>query len=492
MFMVRVRVPGGISTADQWLEMDKLADKFGNGTLKITTRQAYQFHGILKRNLKQHIRHINEALLDTIAACGDVNRNVMCSPNPNQSRIQPEVDALARKVSQHLTPSTRAYHEIWLEDKLVAGGPPVSGEEPIYGKLYLPRKFKIAFTIPPFNDTDVFTNDVGLIAIEEKGILAGFNIAIGGGMGNTIGDHDTYPKLGEVLGFCTPEQVIEVIEQIVTIQRDFGNRENRKTARLKYTVDRLGLDWFKKEIESRSGINFEKERSYVFLNNSDKFGWTEDVNGNWFYTLFVENGRVRDQEDKQMKKCLAEIARLQISDFRLTGNQNLIFGNISPQNKESLQLVLDRYGISNKNASPIRLSSLACVAMDTCPLANAEAETYLPSLIDKIDELTRKYGISQQEISIRMTGCPNGCSRPYNAEIAFVGRAPGIYNMYLGGNQEGSRLNRLYKEMLKEEDILAELGSLFGDYSSNNVNNLDFGDFLWENAYVSQDIPLTL
>jgi sulfite reductase (NADPH) hemoprotein beta-component len=286
--------------------------------------------------------------------------------------------------------------------------------------------------------------------------------------------------------------VIAVIEHIVVIQRDFGNRENRKTARLKYTVDRQGLDWFKKEIESRSGITFEKERPYEFIHNSDKFGWTEDVDGNWFYTLFVENGRVKDQEDKQMKKCLAEIARLQISDFRLTGNQNLIFGNVSIKNKPILQSVLDRYNTGNKNISPLRLNSLACVAMNTCPLAFAEAETYLPKLIDRIDELTKDHGISQEAISIRMTGCPNGCARPYNAEIAFVGRAPGIYNMYLGGNRDGSRLNRLYKEMLKEEDILKELGIIFADFATHNNQQLGFGDFVWENAYVTRDIPLTL
>ena len=492
MFMVRVRVPGGISSANQWIEMDRLADQYGNNTLKITTRQAYQFHGILKRDLKKHIRKINEALLDTVAACGDVNRNVMCSPNPNQARSHTEVDALARQVSQFLTPSTRAYHEIWLEDKLIAGGPPHLREEPIYGKLYLPRKFKIAFALPPFNDTDIFTNDVGLIAIEERGVLTGFNVAIGGGMGNTFGDIDTYPKLGEILGFCTPEQVVAVIENVVKIQRDFGNRENRKIARLKYTVDRLGLDWFRKEIESRSGITFEKQRSYEFVHNGDQYGWNEDVNGNWYYTLFVENGRVLDKDKLQMKKCLAEIARLQVSDFRLTGNQNLIFGNVTTKNKQSLQSVLDRYGISNENITALRLNSLACVAMNTCPLAFSEAETYLPKLIDRIDELTNQHGISKEAISIRMTGCPNCCARPYNAEIAFVGRAPGVYNLYLGGNRDGSRLNRLYKEMLKEDDILKELGAIFADFAGNNTKQLGFGDFVWEKAYVNRDIPLTL
>ncbi|MEX0983314.1 MAG: NADPH-dependent assimilatory sulfite reductase hemoprotein subunit [Bacteroidales bacterium] len=492
MFMVRVRVPGGIVSSSQWLEMDRLSDLYGNNTLKLTTRQAFQFHGILKRNLKKQIQIINESLLDTIAACGDVNRNVMCSPNPNQSGIHGEVDRIAKEVSKHLTPATKAYHELWLENKLVAGGAVTENEEPLYGKFYLPRKFKIAFAIPPYNDTDIFTNDIGLIAIEKNGRLAGFNIAVGGGLGNTFGEQQTYPRLGDNIGFCEPDQVIHLIEKIVEIQRDHGDRENRKVARMKYTIDRKGLDWFKKEIEQKSGVALKPPRPYEFRHNSDNYRWAEDREGRWHYTVFVENGRVTDTGVVRMKSFLQEAARMDISDFRLTGNQNVILGNILPSDKGKLERLMKKYRVDKTELSGLRLNSLACVALNSCPLAFAEAETYLPSLIDKIDEITRKLGIHQDHITIRMTGCPNGCARPYNAEIAFVGRAPGIYNLYLGGNREGTRLNRLYKEMLKEEEILTELEKILGDYATNNANSHAFGDFVWEKNYVNPDIPLNI
>ncbi len=485
-FMIRVRVPGGISTAQQWLEMDRLADTYANNTIKLTTRQAFQFHGVLKRNLKKHIAEINSSLLDTIAACGDVNRNVMCSPNPELSELHEEVYNFSIKISESLLPKTTAYHEIWLDKYLVAGGDSSKDFEPIYGKTYLPRKFKIAIAVPPDNDTDIFTNDIGLVAISDKNnSLLGFNFIVGGGMGNTLGDSSTFPRLGDEIGFYKIDDVLQVIEEIVKIQRDFGNREERKNARLKYTIASRGIEWFISELNDRTGITAEKSRAYKFTHNSDRYGWVKGVNNLWNYTLFVENGRVKDTKDITMKKALKEIALFHTGDFRLTGNQNLIIGNIEAENKENIEKILTKHKVDVKNNfSPIRLSSLACVALNTCTLAHAQAETYLPTLLDKIEVLLDKYKLSKQAITIRMTGCPNGCARPYNAEIGLVGRAPGIYNLYLGGNFIGTRVNILYKEMLKEDEILSELEALFESYSKNRKENEFFGDYVIRSGYV--------
>ncbi|MEX2371762.1 MAG: NADPH-dependent assimilatory sulfite reductase hemoprotein subunit [Bacteroidales bacterium] len=491
IFMARVRVPGGISTSEQWLAMDRISDEYGNGTVKLTTRQAFQFHGILKANLKDSIKKINDSLLDTISACGDVNRNVMCSPNPLNADIHAEVNDITHQISRHLTPQSPAYHEIWLDKQLVAGGEPAAETEPLYTKHYLPRKFKIALVIPPYNDTDIFTNDIGLIAIEENGKLAGFNIAVGGGMGNTIGDERTYPRLGTIIGFVEPGNITKVVESVVLIQRDFGNREDRKIARLKYTIDNKGIDWFTNALETRSNIKLLPEKPYTFKSNQDVYGWGKDTAGNWHFGLFIENGRIRDTANFRLKTCVRKIAEKAICDFRLSGNQNLILGNVIDQNKPIIDAILSEYEISNDNHSALRKYSLACVALNTCPLAFAEAERYLPGLIDKIDKITLANGIEKDEISLRMTGCTNGCARPYNAEIAFVGRAPGVYNMYLGGNREGSRLNRLYKEMLKEPEILKELEVLFKAYATGRKEQETFGDFTWRKAYVTDQIPIT-
>jgi len=478
-FMVRVRVPGGIASPEQWLEMDRLSGEYANSTLKLTTRQAFQFHGVFKRNLKSHIAEINNALLDTIAACGDVNRNVMCSPNPELSEVHEETYNFSKKISEHLLPNTTAYHEIWLDKNLVAGGEIKEDNEPIYGKTYLPRKFKIAIAVPPYNDTDVYTNDIGLVAISENNKLIGYNIIAGGGMGNTFGDDRTYPRLGNTIGFYKKEDALKIIEEIVKIQRDYGNREDRKIARLKYTIDRKGLDWFKSELIKRTGITPENEKKIKFISNSDIYGWTKGINKKWNYTLFIENGRIKDTEKQPMKKALREIAKIHKGDFRLTANQNLIIGNVSGDSKITIEKILKKHNIDvSNNYSGIRLKSLACVALNTCTLAHAYAETYLPGLIDKIEPLLKKNRLYGQEISIRMTGCPNGCARPYNAEIGFVGKARGIYNMYLGGNKNGTRLNVLYKEMLKEDEILRELDYLFKLYSEKKKENEGFGDFI--------------
>ncbi len=479
-FMVRVRVPGGIATPSQWLEMDRLSDTYANETLKLTTRQTFQFHGILKRNLKKHIAEINNALLDTIAACGDVNRNVMCSPNPEVSELHNEVYEFSRTISEHLLPKTNAYHEIWLDKNLVAGGEQKEDFEPLYGKTYLPRKFKIAISVPPDNDTDVYTNDIGLIAIAGKsGELTGYNVVVGGGMGNTLGDKSTFPRLGDMIGFYKKEDTLAIIEEIVKIQRDFGNRSVRKNARLKYTIATRGIEWFKEELLKRSNISPGPAHPFKFKSNHDRYGWTKRADNKWNFTLFVENGRVKDTEKIKMKTALKEIAKIHLGDFRLTGNQNLVIGSVNEEDKKKIEELLSNHNVDTKNGvSPTRLNSIACVALNTCTLAHAFAETYLPSLIDKIDDLQKKHGISEQSINIRMTGCPNGCARPYNAEIGFVGRAPGTYNLYLGGNPVGDRINVLYKEMLKEGDILNELDILLKKYAEERNDSESFGDFV--------------
>jgi sulfite reductase (NADPH) hemoprotein beta-component len=478
-FMLRVRLPGGVATSDQWLVMDDLAQKYGNGTLKLTTRETFQMHGILKWNMKKTIQEIHSSLLDTIAACGDVNRNVMCTSNPHQSDIHTEVYEWAKKLSDDLLPRTRAYHEIWLDEEKVAGTPEVEEVEQMYGPLYLPRKFKIGIAVPPENDIDVFSQDLGFIAIVEDGKLIGFNVAIGGGMGMSHGDNATYPQLSKVIGFCTPDQIYDVAYQTITIQRDYGNRSVRKNARFKYTVDRLGLDTVKAELENRLGWNLDEAKPYHFDRNGDRYGWVEGIQGKWHFTLFIEGGRVADFEDYKLMTGLREIAKIHTGEFRLTANQNVIISNVSSEEKEKINALIEQYGLTDgKHYSALRRSSIACVALPTCGLAMAEAERYLPTLIDKIDKIVDENGLRDKEITIRMTGCPNGCARHALGEIGFIGKAPGKYNMYLGAAFDGSRLSKMYRENIGEEEILKELGVLLPRYAKERQDGEHFGDFV--------------
>ncbi|MED3729031.1 assimilatory sulfite reductase (NADPH) hemoprotein subunit [Priestia filamentosa] len=478
-FMLRVRTPGGVSTPEQWLVMDDLSEQYGNGTLKLSTRQAFQMHGILKWNMKTTIQKIHASLLDTIAACGDVNRNVMANPNPYQSEVHAEVYEWSKKLSDYLLPRTRAYHEIWLDEEKVAGTPEGEEVEPMYGALYLPRKFKIGITVPPSNDIDVFSQDLGFIAIVEDGELIGFNVAIGGGMGMTHGDKETYPQLAKVIGFCTPDQVLDVAEKVITIQRDYGNRSVRKNARFKYTVDRLGLETVTEELYDRLGFRLQEAKPYHFDHNGDRYGWTQGINGNWHYTLFVEGGRVGDFEDYKMKTGLREIAKIHTGDFRLTGNQNLVIANITEEIKDEVTALMNQYGLTDgSHHTALRRNSLACAALPTCGLAMAEAERYLPKLIDKIEEIVDENGLRNEEINVRMTGCPNSCARPTLGEIAFIGKAPGKYNMYLGAAFDGSRLSKMYRENIGEAEILEELKALLSRYAKEREEGEHFGDFV--------------
>ncbi len=476
-FMIRVRVPGGVCTTEQWLNMDEIATTRANGTIRLTTRQAFQLHGVIKGDLKPAIKGINQALMDTLAACGDVNRNVMCSPMPPVSGVHLEVQMLAESLSEHLTPATGAYHEIWLDGKKLQGTE--AEVEPIYGDNYLPRKFKTAFVVPPQNDVDVYAQDLGFIAITKNGKLRGFNVTVGGGMGMSHGETATYPRLADVMGFCTTERVNAVAEAIVTTQRDFGDRTNRYHARLKYTIDDRGLDWFRNEVERRLGWQLEKSRPFAFIGNGDVYGWQQSDDGLWHYTLFVENGRIQDVGGRQLMTGLRKIAGLHKGDFRLTPNQNLIISNVKEYDKERITGLLRVFRIENsRQASPLRLHSMACVAFPTCGLAMAESERYLPSLIDRIDKLLSAHGLPDEAITIRMTGCPNGCARPYIAEIGLVGKGPGHYNLYLGAGFAGDRLNKLYRENIDEEEILATLDPLFARYVGERKDGERFGDFV--------------
>ncbi|MEB7463180.1 NADPH-dependent assimilatory sulfite reductase hemoprotein subunit [Staphylococcus succinus] len=475
-FMIRVRAPGGASTADQWIAMDDIANTYANETIKLTTRQAFQFHGILKSNLKQTMFDINQSLLDTLAACGDVNRNVMSNPNPYQSEVHAEVNQIASDISRHLSPQTQAYHEIWLDGEKVLDTSET--EEPLYGKTYLPRKFKIGIAVPPSNDIDVYSQDIGLISILKDEKLIGFNITVGGGMGMTHGNTNTYPQVGRLIGYFPKEHVIDVCEKILTIQRDYGNRQERKNARFKYTVDRYGTEWVTNELNKRLGWELEASHPYHFDHNGDRYGWTEG-SGKWHYTLFVQNGRVKDTEDYKLKTALRKIAEIHTGDFRLTPNQNLVIASVDETKKPEIEAIIDEYGLTDgKHYTGLRRNSMACVAFPTCGLAMAESERYLPSLITKIEELLDEAGLNDEEITIRMTGCPNGCARPALAEIAFIGKAPGKYNMYLGASFTGDRLNKIYKENIGEEEILESLRPILLQYAKERNEGEHFGDFV--------------
>lgn len=474
-FMLRARLPGGVCRPEQWLVIDRIGQQLANGTLRLTTRQTFQFHGILKHNLKPTIQEMNRVLLDSIGGCGDVNRNVCCNPNPMVSRLHQDVYGWAKRLSEHLLPRTRAYHELWLDEEKVAAS---EAREPLYGPTYLPRKFKIAIAVPPHNDVDVYANDLGFVAIAEGDRLLGFNVLAGGGMGTTQGDTSTFPRLADVLGFIEPDQTLRVAEAVLTVQRDFGNRRERTQSRLKYTIERLGLKAFRAEVEKRAGVVFGAAHAVHFTDHGDRFGWVSGTDGRWYLTLFIENGRVADGPERQALTGLREIAQVHKGDFRVTASQNLVIAGVPDEEKATIQDLAIEYGLLRLDATPLRRNSMACVALPTCPQAMAEAERYFPQLLDRIDTLTRRHGIGEREIVVRMTGCPNGCARPFLAEIGLIGRAPGKYNLYLGGDGVGTRLNKLYKNNLDESGLLEILDELLRRYATQRLERERFGDFV--------------
>lgn len=479
-FMLRARLPGGVVTPAQWLVFDRIAREHANGTLRITTRQTFQWHGIIKRRLKPTIAAIHEALATTIAACGDVVRNVVSTANPVESAAHAEAYAWATRLSAELAPKTHAYHEIWLDgEKLHGDARPVEEHEPLYGATYLPRKFKIGLAIPPLNDIDVFAQDLGLIAIAEQGVLRGFNIAVGGGMGATHGDATTYPRLASVIGFVTPEQLFGVAEAAIGVQRDWGDRAERKHARLKYTLDRHGLDAFKAELESRLGYALAAPRAYRFEHNGDRYGWVEGSDGRWHLTLHIESGRLADTGERRWLTGLRELAKAHAGDFRLTCNQNVIVANVAAGERERIDAIVREHGLDGyRRQSAIRRHAIACVALPTCGLAMAESERYLPALLPKLEARLDHHGLADAPILLRLSGCPNGCSRPYLGEIALVGRGPGRYDLRLGADFSGQRLNQVYRENVDEAAILAALDPLFARYAAERADGEGFGDFL--------------
>ena len=477
-FMIRLRMPGGLLTSEQWIALNEIAGKDSTDELKITTRQTIQLHGVYKSRLKPTHQIFNKVHLDTIAACGDDNRNVTCSPNPIQSPLHAEIFAYAAQISNLLKPKTRAYYEIWLDEEKILDKK--DEEDPLYRDSYLPRKFKIGICIPPNNDIDVFGNDLAMIAIIENDKLLGFNFAIGGGLAFTFGNPDTYARLATEIGFVPAgEKTFKAIYEIVTVQRDYGDRVDRKQARLKYTIDKMGVDKFKEEVEKRAGFKFEEARAYVFNMREDYYGWQQDHAGKWHYTVFVENGRVLNNEQVAMKTALLKVAENIPVNFRFTANQKVIISDVDPANKEAVNKILEEFKIieHTDGTTLLRKNSMACVALPTCPLALAESQRYLPSLLTKIESLLDKYELSNENIVTRMTGCPNGCGRSSVSEIGFIGSSLGKYNLNLGGDHEGYRLNRLYKESLNEAEILLELDGLFSDFKDQRVNNESFGDY---------------
>jgi sulfite reductase (NADPH) hemoprotein beta-component len=475
-FMVRVRLPGGVCTPAQWLALDRLARENTDGSLRLTTRQTFQFHGIRKHNLKRHIQGLNAAGLDTIAACGDDNRNVICTANPLLSPAHAEVSALARRIGAHLLPRTGAYREILLGEAPPAAEP--VDEEPLYGATYLPRKFKIAIAVPPSNDIDVFAHDLGFIAVVEDSRIVGYNVCVGGGMGMTHNVPATFPRLSDIVGFCAPGDTVAVAEHTMCIQRDYGNRKDRAHARFKYTIEDRGTAWFLDVLKSRLGRPLQAARAVQLDSSTDRYGWAEGYDGRWHYTLFVENGRVKDRPGAALQAGLREIAAVHRGVFALTTNQNIIIAGVPAEQRTAIDALLESHGIANERRSTtLRAHALACVAFPTCGLAMAESERYLPSLLDKLDAIVTAAGLAGEPITIRMSGCPNGCSRPYLAEIALVGKAPGKYDLYLGASANGDRLNGLYLETIGEAEIIAALEALLARYAAERADGERFGDF---------------
>lgn len=476
-FMIRLRIPGGDINAKQWLGLQESCDTKATGVIKITTRQTIQFHGVVKARMKPTMRDFDALGLDAISACGDVNRNVMTGSNPAIAPFHAEVHEYVTKISTHLLPKTRAYQEVWLDGEKLTDDTPVE-EDPLYKDIYLPRKFKIAITTPPHNDVDVFTNDIGLIAVGEGEEFHGFNVSIGGGLGATHGNEKTYPRRGDVIGFIPKDKALDACWQIVAVQRDHGNREDRKLARLKYTLDRMGVDVFKKEVEKRLGYEFEPVRKTpAFTHRGDEFGWVKDHKDQWYYTAFVESGRVIDEHDYNIKSALIEVAEADICGLRFTGNQNVMFTYLEEKNKQQLEDILAKHGITIEAMNPTRREAMACVALPTCPLALAEGQRYLPEFVTKVEALQEKHGILDRPITTRITGCPNGCGRSYAAEIGLVGKNPGKYVLRLGGDYEGERLNEVYLEEADETEILSTLDGLMGKYVTDRNDNETFGDY---------------
>jgi len=472
--MLRCRLPGGIITPTQWLAIDKFAtDKTIYGSIRLTNRQTFQFHGILKKNVKPTHQMLHEVGLDALATANDVNRNVLCTSNPVESELHQEAYEWAKKLSEHLLPQTRAYAEIWWDKEKVA----TTDKEPILGETYLPRKFKTTVVVPPHNDVDLHANDLNFIAIAEQGKLIGFNLLVGGGLSIDHGNKATYARTASEFGFLPVEKILDVAAAVVTTQRDWGNRTDRKNAKTKYTLERVGVETFKAEVEKRAGLTFEPIRPYAFTSRGDRVGWVKGIDEKWHLTLFIENGRLLDYPGRPLKRGIAEIAKIHQGDFRLTANQNLIVAGVPEKQKAQIEAIAREHGLMEA-VTPQRENSMACVAFPTCPLAMAEAERFLPSFVTKVEEIMHIHDIGEEHIVLRVTGCPNGCGRALLAELGLVGKAPGRYNLHIGGNREGTRIPRMYRENINEGEILASIDELVARWATERQANEGFGDFV--------------
>jgi sulfite reductase (NADPH) hemoprotein beta-component len=471
-FMVRLRIPGGLLRAQQWLGLDAIAHQYAERGLRITTRQTIQFHGIRKPQLRAFMQAVKSIGLDTIAACGDDSRGVVCGANPALSRVHEQVAELARATSDRLIPKTGAYQEIWYEERTK---PASDNEDPLYGPLYLPRKFKVGYVIPPINDIDVYGQDLGFIAIVQEDELVGFNVCVGGGMGQLDTREDSYPRLAELIGFIPADEAPAFAEIIMGIQRDYGDRKDRHRARFKYTLDRLGTRWFIDMLEERRGVRLAPARPFSLTQNGDQLGWQQGSDGLWHGTLYIESGRV----DGVLQSQLAAFFQQYGGRIRLTTNQNLQLTHIGDYELAQIKWRLEDLNLRHRLQPTAQAAlTLSCVSLPTCGLAMAEAERYTPEFLFHFNRLKSIHGLEALPMTLRISGCPNGCARPYLAEIALTGRAPSLYNLYLGGSFHGDRLAKLYASNVNEEAIFAHLDRLFAHYRQQHQPHEYFGDFL--------------
>jgi sulfite reductase (ferredoxin) len=487
MFMVRSKLPGGALTAQQYLAHDRIAGDLGNGTLRITTRQGFQLHGVLKGDLQECIQRINESGLTTWGACGDVVRNTTAASSPLKDEAHLDAQRLAKELSDQFLAKTTAYAEIWLNGEHL--NRETEDVEPVYGKVYLPRKFKIGIAIPPRNDVDIYTNDLGFISNVENGKVKGYTVVAGGGFGMSHGKTDTFPALAKPLFYVSREHAVQAAVAVVSAQRDFGNRNDRKRARLKYLIDERGIDWFRDEVVQRLNAPYELAKEVHWNTVSDVFGWQEQGDGKLFCTLWIEEGRIKDTEDRKWRTAFRAIAERFGFPLRLTANCNIIFHDIDPAAKENVTELLTAHGIPKpEDLTETRRLAQACVALPTCGLALAESERVFHLVLDKIDDILRDFGLSEEPILIRMTGCPNGCARPYNADIAFVGRAPGKYALFVGGSVTGERLAGLQEKTVTLEDIPARVRGLMEEFVQNRRESENFTNY-WGRAHVNGPAP---
>ncbi|QCI16090.1 assimilatory sulfite reductase (NADPH) hemoprotein subunit [Buchnera aphidicola] len=482
--MLRCRLPGGIIKAKKWLKIDNFASQYTlYGTIRLTNRQTFQFHGILKKKLKDAHKMLQDIELDSLGTANDVNRNVLCTSNPMESLIHQEAYEWAKKISNFLLPQTKAYAEIWLDQKKIA----TTDKEPILGKTYLPRKFKTTVVVPPYNDVDLYANDMNFIAITKNKKIIGFNVLIGGGLSFIHGNKNTWPFLAREIGYISIKDTLSVAKAIVTTQRDWGNRTDRSNAKTRYTIHNFSLSAFKREVEKRSNVNLEPIRTYNFISRGDRFGWIKDINNNWNLTLFIPNGRIYDNNNQLLKSGLSKIAKIHEGNFRLTSNQNIIVSEVSEKNKSKIEKIALSYGLINKITN-LRKYAMACVSFPTCPLAMSEAERVLSSFITKLENIMLKYHVENETIIFRISGCPNGCGRSLLAEIGLIGKSIGRYNLYIGGNRIGSRIPKIYKENITENEIFTHLEHLIELWSTQRKEKEDFGDFVIRKGIVKEII----